>query len=332
MRRKRNPDDLVSTRKSRWYYIDGIDDARLQAQLRSGPTGDGYYEHMLIEDASHLLPFGRGLDDGFRAEVTGTDAKRAESLVCDSLPTQYDRTYLADALREFMQRTAQLIVGYESAIYEIDYLVDPANPTAPPVAFRFEPLQVGSVEHVGRRILQYVPVSMAEKVRRNGLGYVELERERVVRFDLPKDIERDARRSVRFLASASEQHRAEFALVEQSMRERTDYDASEHHRMSGELLLEATRPIGWNARGLYSDHVLDPYSVWRQLQFKRFKIRLRDSILTRLNEALIVVGGRVGFEAQVELLDVPTLADIDAAEADLRDGRRPLADLIAVAY
>ncbi|MEY2569026.1 MAG: hypothetical protein QOE35_3555 [Actinomycetota bacterium] len=330
MRGKR--DGLVSTRKSRWYYVDGIDDVRLQAQLRSGPTGDGYYEHMLIEDSSHVLPFGRGLDEGFRAEVTGTDSTRAEILICDSLPTQFDRTHLADAVREFMQHTAQLIVGYESAIYEIDYLVDPADPKAPPVAFRFEPLQVGSVDRVRRRIVQYVPASMAEKVRRNGLGYVELERDRVVRFDLPKDIESDVRRSVRFLASASEQHRAEFALVEQSMRQRTDYDASEHHRMSGELLLEATRPIGWNARGLYRDHVLDPYSVWRQLQFKRFKIRLRDSILARLNEALIAVGGHLGFEAQVELLDVPTHADVDAAEADLRDGRRPLTDLIAAAY
>src|SRR6202043_1096651 len=104
----------------------------------------------------------------------------------------------------------------------------------------------------------------------DGLGFVDLDSSSLVTFRLPHALDRDVRAAVQFLTAATAQQGAEFALIERSMREPTDYDVDEHHQSTGELLLQATKRIGWSARGLYKDHVLDPYSTWRQLRLKRF--------------------------------------------------------------
>jgi hypothetical protein len=329
---RRPLDDLVSTRRSRSYYIDGIDEPQLMARLSRGPSGDGYYEHMLIEDVGHLLPFGHGLDDGFSARFIGDRSAEVEDLLCAGLPTQYEARSLGRSVEEFLEHAAQLVVGYEPPTYEVDYLHAPDSGPDDPVAFRLDLLQPGSVDRIRGRAIQYVPSAMAEKVRRSGLGYVELEADRLVTFSLSPPMARDVGKAVRFLQSASRQQSAEFALMTHAMQERTNYDSGAHHRISGELVLKATRSIGWSARGLHREHVLDPYSVWRGLRFKAFRITVRDQLLLQLNEALASIGRRLGFSGQVELVGVPQLAAIEAAEADLIAGRRTLSELMDLTY
>lgn len=102
---------------------------------------------------------------------------------------------------------------------------------------------------------------------------------------------------------------------------------SRHQREQGELFATVTEPIGWNVRRLFKDNHLEPYDVWRDLRFLEFKIRLRDLIIDRLNQALREVGGRLGFEAAVELNGLRTLAEVEEAKDGLRTGRCGLTDL-----
>ena len=111
------------------------------------------------------------------------------------------------------------------------------------------------------------------------------------------------------------------------MRGTTPYSFSRHQQERGELFATVTEPIGWNVRGLFTDNRLEPYNVWRELRFLEFKIRLRDLIIDRLNQALRQVGGRLGFEATIELSGLPTLAEVEEAKDDLRTGRRGLSEL-----
>ncbi|MDX6216272.1 MAG: hypothetical protein QOG99_1856 [Frankiales bacterium] len=53
------------------------DDPQLHRRLRERP-GTGFYKHMFLEDLSHMLPWGRGVDDGFTAAVTSTDPRAGE--------------------------------------------------------------------------------------------------------------------------------------------------------------------------------------------------------------------------------------------------------------
>src|SRR5258708_13478909 len=132
---------------------------------------------------------------------------------------------------------------------------------------------------------------------------------------------------VDFLRAANLQQAAEGALMEQSMRGTTPYNFSAHQRERGKLFATVTEPIGWNVRRLFEENHLAPYDVWRDLRFLEFKIRLRDLIMERLNQALRQVGGRLGFEASVELSGLPTLAAVQEAKNDLRTDRRRLTHL-----
>jgi len=81
--------DLVSTRGSAFDYTDILEgDPALQARLARSGSG-GLYQHMFLEDMSQMLPWGRGLDDGFTATVTADDHDRAATLIREALPSRY---------------------------------------------------------------------------------------------------------------------------------------------------------------------------------------------------------------------------------------------------
>jgi hypothetical protein len=119
--------------------------------------------------------------------------------------------------------------------------------------------------------------------------------------------------------------------VEQAARGATPYSFAEYHRELGDLFAKVTEPIGWNARSLFQDDRLAPFEVWRQLRFAEFKIRVRNLIMDRLNAALAQAGGKLGFQATIELIGLPTQKDIDTAKDDLQTGRRSLNDLATLA-
>lgn len=299
----------------------------LSAHLRrTRDIENGFYEGMLVEDVGYILPFGRGLDEDFTATIVGSTSDDLRTLIAEALPSQFDRSVLEEALRDFMQHVSTQVVGWGECTFEVEYLMEAAG-DGDPVAFRLAPLYPGSLGRRWRKPIQYVPRNAAEATTRDGLGFVHLDPQHLIKFSLPRVLHRDVRRAVRFLSAASDQQRNEFALVQQSMTQRTHYDVRAHHRLTGELVLRATRAIGWNARGLQREHVLDPYAVWRQLRFNRFKVQVRDVILAQLNDALRRIGDQFGFEARIELAGVSTLADVDAQLASIAGSTTNLVDL-----
>lgn len=136
---------------------------------------------------------------------------------------------------------------------------------------------------------------------------------------------------IAFLRAANGQQGAEATLMEQSVTGRSPYNFAKHQRERSELFAEVTQPVGWNVRGLFKEGHLEPYDVWRQIRFLEFKVRVRDSIMDRLNAALAEIGQRIGFEVSIELSGLPTLRDVESAKEDLKLGRRGLSDLAVFA-
>jgi hypothetical protein len=109
----------------------------------------------------------------------------------------------------------------------------------------------------------------------------------------------------------------------------TDQSFQSHHqRQASELLGEAVKPIGWNARGSFNDCVLFYYWIHLMIRFERFKIELRDAMLNTLNDGIQRVGQKIGFNGKITIDGLPTLADVDAAIVNLKSGTMAFSDVM----
>ena len=328
MRRRPADDGLEHTRRSRTFYP--VHDPDLAARMHA-VSFEGYYTYLLHQDLDLVIPYDLGRSDGPSARVVGPDSDRARPLIEYAMSDRDHTRSLTDGLRHLVNSTAQYLVIAGPVTYEIDYLHPSGSPPDPPSSFRLELVAPGTMaEHRGRPI-QYVPAAFGGPRDRTGLHYVELDPATVVTFSLEPDLEVPVRKMVEFLKAANRQQGAEATLLEQSMTDPSPYNFSEHQRERSELFARATQPVGWNVRGLFKDRHLEPYDVWRQLRFLEFKIRLRNSIMDRLNASITEVGQRIGFEATIELSGLPTLRDVENAKEDLRRGRRGLGELAVFA-
>jgi hypothetical protein len=327
MRRRRPADDLRSTRKSRTFYpVDPELRDRVQAT-----SFEGYYTFLLHEDLGFVIPYTMDRAGGPQVRAIGPDADRVALLIERALSSRDRTPPLSDSVRKFVRSTAQHLVIGGPVTYEIDYLYPLAATPDSPAEFRLELVIPGTLAHHGNQPIQYVPAALGGPRDKTGLTYVDLDPATLVTFRLEPTDETAARKMVSFLRAASKLQGAELPLMQQSVRGGIPYSFAEYQRERGELFAKATEPIGWNARGLFQEDHLEPYDVWRQLRFFEFKIRLRDLIMNRLNATLSEVGGKMGFQAAIELSGLPTLQDVDIAKNDLRSGRRSLSDLATFA-
>lgn len=125
--------------------------------------------------------------------------------------------------------------------------------------------------------------------------------------------------------------KTEFELTKASMTGPSHYSFEDHQKLKKGLFLKSTAQIGWSGRWLYGESALDPYRTWRDLQFRRFLIELRDAVLEQLNLLLSEAGKKLGRDLRLELDGVITLGDIETAEGDLASGARSLSDLARLA-
>lgn len=316
---------LTSSRRSRFYYTDMIsDDPQLHRRLRERP-GTGFYEHMFLEDLSHMLPWGRGIDDGFTAAVTSTDP-RAGDIVRNALPSRYGPPRsLEDGLRQFIEDGAQR-TALDAATYEIDYLRPPGEPDARPAGFRLEPLPPGSFDVLDGQPIQYVPAAASEHSTDDGLHYVRLDPDHLITICLDPTTQQVIRHALTLFAAADRQQMTPMSMLQRGQG--TGFDFATYRTETARALLSGTHELGWTGRDLFADEMLAPYTVWRHLRFLRFKITIRDAILTALSVAVTRAGKLMNFEATVTIGGLATVADIDQAEADLETGQRPLRDLL----
>jgi hypothetical protein len=329
MTRRRSADDgLEGSRRSRTFYP--VNDPDLQARMHA-VSFQGSYTSLLHQDLDFVIPYDLGRGDGPSTRVVGPDADRARPLIEDAVSDRDRTRSLSDTLRHFVSSTAQYLVIAGPVTYEIDYLRPAGAPPDRPTSFRLELVLPGTLGKRQDRPIQYVPAAFGAPQDETGLHYVELDPATLVTFELDQDLEGPVRKMVAFLRAANVQQGAEAVLMEQSIAGTLPYNFSQHQRERSELFAKITQPVGWNVRGRFKDGHLEPYDVWRQLRFLEFKVRLRNSIMDRLNATIREVGSRLGFEASLELAGLPTLEDVEAAKEDFWLGRRGFSDLAVFA-
>jgi hypothetical protein len=107
------------------------------------------------------------------------------------------------------------------------------------------------------------------------------------------------------------------------------YDLNKFARDQKMAVAEATKVIGWSARDVADDRFMtEYYHLHRFLRFETFKLKLRNSIIETLNQAISRAGNKLGFKANIIVEGLPTLEDIRQAEESLATGSKRFIDVI----
>jgi hypothetical protein len=210
----------------------------------------------------------------------------------------------------------------ECVIFEIAYLEEPETKTL----VGFELVFVNQSQLVRKRgqTFQRVPPDVAKQ--RNVSELILLPNEDLIEFKPPVDFA-TALRDVRTNLSRLDKLRLpELAL--RATKENIPYDFKTHMRSMDLALVEAVRPIGWNARGSYNNRVTSYYWIRLMLTFEKFKIELRHTMLATLNDTLKRIGKQLGFEAQIEIHGLPMRVDVKDALRKLDLGEVPFTEVM----
>ena len=321
---QRRADLETSQRAVRYWFNDADIDTRLPKQC---PDYYGVlYPQMLIEDVRlRIVPV--GLHQGSRTcrVALDPDKPRVEELVLDALGArQYNRDLTA-ATFEFIRECAQVILACGEAVYEIAFLSRPRGKKA--IAFELVRLQPGTVIRTQSEIVQHVPAAVAQE--RKLPREIQLPLETVVAFAAPGQFTARLPRVLDELALLSGSLLPPFHSEIISGESRIPFDIQTHIRSRSLAVAEATKEIGWDARGMGSEFFLEYYRLQRRLTFKRFLILMREGILHTLNVVLERAGEVLGFKASLTIEGLTTLDDVETAEAQLARGDRPFREIMA---
>ncbi len=262
--------------------------------------------------------------------VTGADVRVSpqdeisEQVVANALSLRDHDSDLAWATHEFFNLCAQRIMAFGEDVYEIVYLAAAEGESS--VDFRLAPIHPVTVAREGNKVAQYVP-----RIRRdeNTAEYIDLPPDRTAVFEAPKHLREPIAQTMRSLSSLDDFGLPDFALQELGeTHKRIPFDTRAHIRTHKLAVADASRPLGWMARGLIEEDMLEYYVLHRSLKFERFKIELRNHILGTLNETLERAGSEVGTLGQLELLGLPSVTDVDAAASHLAAGDRAFKDIV----
>jgi len=312
-------DNLIRNQKSVWFFADRPEPrVNVDKPFRGV---DSIYADVLPRDISlHVMPIdgqSKARKD-FRVELEPTD-EELTSVIAQALAAQagsYHDRDLRRAVCDFVRRVAARLIRYEHAAFEIVLLRDRRSNEL--TACDLFEINVATLSHDADGITQRVLPEVA--VERKVPTAIHLDPDRLALFHLPPEFTnvREAKEALSYLGGSALFQMYEAAQADDSL----GYDAKNHIRAEHLATAAATRSIGWNDNttfyGLFSEY----YVIHRRLTFEGFVIRLRETILATLNEAVAKIAAEFGKRAELKVIGLPTLEDVNRAKAELAAGSR----------
>ncbi len=319
----RRASTLQSSQQSIFYYSDvvGQDDAVL---CRRPDYLRCLYPSMLIEGVVHHLIPSSSHNTAFRVMIEPADAK-AEQLIAVALNQDDYHTDLAGATHDFFVQCAQTVMAFGEATYELVYLSNPDDGAV--IEFQLVFIQPLTVMRQRGQLVQYIPAEVARA--RKGSQYIPLAPDRIITFPLPTSVQKGFGAMMEGLAFLSNHKIPDFVFqAGDDGSRRTPFDLTAHIHLEKQALAEAGKLIGWNARDLFREETVQYYDLHRALVFERFKVELRITLLEKVNEALTLAGQKMGFSGQLRMSGLPTLKEVEEAQAHLSAGDRPFGEIL----
>lgn len=316
--------NLVGDRAYRHSRYSDPTNAPPRRSAKQDPTGN---EYMLLEDIRlYALPYGRGTEDGFRVTIE-PDHDKTQELILNALPSSPYRHYrLSEAFRGYVE-SALWHLARGHLYLEIEYFRPADSPASAPVAFQVKILDADLVQRRFGKHYYWVPEPTLE-YGKTGWSRERLDPNTLIVVTLPRSARRTLDRAIRAIKVADQGFEVmqEFTLGRHGVD--SGFDLNTYRRNTNDLVLRATREIGWAGRGLFTDDLPGPMKAWRSIQFMRFVTRLRELAFHGLQQVIGVAAAKIGFEADLSLSGVVEETDLDQLEKDLREGTRPISEIL----
>lgn len=299
-----------STQKSVSHLSEILESNRADSPARYLQQLD---QHMLVEDVGlWLLP---SHDSKLRLIIADNN-KQTERIICEGFRSHYghDSHDACNAISNFARVAAEEIIRVGTSYYEIVILKESNAST--PSAFKLSYIPYHSVVKKRSKFYQHIPSAIAQKLKVSEM--IELEPCKILCLKCPPEYSKERELFMN-------QPGLSFSPPEHFMRSlqgitpvRYDIEGNEYSRKIA--LLRATRHFGWNARDYSNPDVLEYYSVYRFLRFKKFITLLRDNIFKELNEALNKIGFLIGFKAHIDSSELISAKAVDEQLLLLKEG------------
>ena len=287
--------------------------------------GDSHYHRMFVDDVSNgLVPFRmRTIPD---ISVTLDPAnEEVERIIALGFGRDQYRLDITGAVFDAMRDAVHTLLGFGEAPYEIVYLRD--NESDKLIGFDLSFIPPWTLTREGDIWIQKIPEEYAKQ--RKCLPRIELPLNAVVRLVPPSPVRKFYSQMIEDLDLLGRDLYPEFAIPKTaSFPNDTGFNFQEWHRSHNIALAQASCESGWNARSSFADSISEYYFLHRFLKFEEFKLDLRKSILSQLNEVLRIAGASIGFSARLVMHGLPSPEDIERSRRDLESGNMTFADVM----
>ena len=292
-------DGVWTTQQCTWLH-GSEDDEKSQKLQRHRGLWDALYSSLLLRDVAHVIPYRTG-EIALLGQSEGVESTIASALVRECI---YGRRDLTDAVRGFCESCIPRVVSAGQAVFEVVFT---KGKQAAPAPDSFYLVHVQNYRRRLGRHMQYVPRE----------GWKRIEGERLVVFQLSKNLRVAVDKAMRVLASGSGHQ----SVLHEVVRNRpAGYDFREHRKREEIVLSRATREVGWRSPH-FSEYALEPYEVSRHLTWYEFRAELREIAIVGLNRALRIAGSAMGFDSQLECRGLYTHDDVAQARERLEKGQ-----------
>lgn len=315
---------LISSKQYEEQYIKPmVGSPRKSSRVRYGEN-----EYLFLEDLRlYALPYDRGSNKGFSLDLDSSDEKVLD-LIRNALPAlHYRHGRLEDSFRDYLQGALPAL-ALGNLYLEIEYFWDPKDKIGRPTAFRLDMLRSENViKRYGK--YHYLTSEQPEVDKDRYWSKRTLDRKFLLVISLPKQLQRELNRTLRVIRAAGTELEVFLDFTNGAYGKNSGFNFSTYQRISHDIVLRASKAVGWSRRGAYTENLLDPEKAWRAIQFARTIVKLREIAVQGLQQAINQAGSKIGFSAELKLSDVLTEEHLDRLESDLEAGTRPIGDMLS---
>jgi len=292
---------------------------------------------MLIEDM-HLgiMPIG-WQPDRFKFECKiDPESAAVEELLKMGFPTHHgEPRYLTEAICDFVEQTTHILASCGKAFYEIVYTYSDEQKTKID-GFRFIHVINSNIHNYIGFCWQYVPRDVRDRFtegEEDKKRFIWLPRKDMFVLSFPRQLggAHSLKRTIDQLAWMSKETIPKFSMKDMEFqKQQPGYDFSLYRESQDIFVLKRTKNLGWPARSLSSEKLLEFYQLYRYMCFERAKAILREHIIKELNKALIRVGKKVGFSAKIVLNNCYSAKDIEGYINKLIEGKLQFSETLKI--
>ncbi len=335
MAKRRNNDDMPDSQKSIRYYVEKNKPDEISTSL---------YSHMLTEDL-HLgiMPIGWCPDRyKFKCKIE-PESSAVEGMLCTSFPTHHGQPYyLTEAISDFVEECTHILTYFGKVFYEVVYVYTDEKKTKID-GFRLVQVSNSNIHSVLGFYWQFLPqkfindelkykkFALHDEENRKIKKFICLPRGDMFVLKYPRRLggEKYLKKIISQLNWASKETIPKFYLKDlEAQKQHLGYDFSLYREQLEVFVLKITKKLGWPARSLSSDRLLEFYQLYRYLKFQHTKATMREYIIKKLNHKLIQIGKRADFQAQISIDNCPSARELEGHIQNLLAGKLQFSEII----